>query len=227
MMVVFTKCKELENSTEENLMERKFHNPKRAAEVYSLKTEREHIDSSPVYKEVGEMVQVYENLQNAYVARLRMSPFGMNVEKEDVYLEDNSVNKNPDGSIKYPKPRQVDKLMHWLMVITGCVPAPAVFVPNPMAPEHVHKLSDVYVRRPQYRFWAPQGRTYEERVDEAMCRAYLFENYSEVDAGYIINYDDKSWRPATGSTGGNGGGSRGDSLIDRIRRAIAKGKGNT
>lgn len=193
MMVVFTKCEELEEGTDKKPDKKEYHNPKRAAEVYSLKVEREYIDQNPVYKSVGEMVQVYENLKNAYVARLRTSPYGFKAPDKPTYLEDKSRNKNADGSIRYPEPKHVAELMHWLMVITGCVPVPAEFVPNPMDTERVRRLNDVYVRRPQYRCWNPQGKTYKDRVDEAQYRAYLFENYSAVDEGYLINYDNPAW----------------------------------
>lgn len=195
MIVVFTKCGELESGEAEQQAERNYFNPKRVDEVYSLKVEREFIDRNPVYQEVGRRIQIYENLKYAYIARLRTSPYGFAAPNKPQYLEDNSVNKNLDGSIRYPKPKHVADLMHWLMVITGVVPAPAVFVPNAAEPDRVYRLNDTYVKRPQYRVWDPQGETYKERVDEAMCRAYLFENYSDVDKGYIENYDDKSWHP--------------------------------
>lgn len=223
MMVVFTKCEELEEGIDKEPDKKEFHNPKRAAEVYCLKVEREFINMEKLYKEVGDMVQDYENLQNAYMARLRMSPFGRDdVEKENVYLEDNSVNKNPDGSLKYPKPRQVDKLMHWLMVITGCVPVPAEFVPNAMDTAHVRKLNDVYVRRPQYRCWNPQGKTFKDRVDEAQYRAYLFENYSAVDEGYLINYDNPTWKPDGGGSGRNNSEDPAGGFFGKLKSLFGK-----
>ena len=225
MMVVFTKCEDLENGVAENLEIRNHHNPKRAAEVYSLKVEREFIDRNPVYREVGEMVQEYENLKNAYVARLRTSPYGFEAPTKPVYLENKSVNKNPDGTINYPRPKHVAELMNWLMIITGCVPVPAEFVPNPVEPHIVRRLDDtVYVRRPQYRCWEPQGETYKDKVDEAQYRAYLFENYSAADEGYLTNYNDKSWKPV-GSVSNNGGEDSG--IIDWIIRKIGKRKENT
>ena len=195
MMIVFTKCEELESGVAEQQAERNYFNPKRVDEVYSLKVEREFIDRNPEYQEVGRRVQVYENLKYAYIARLRTSPYGFAAPNKPMYLEDKSVNKNPDGSIRYPKPKHVAELMHWLMVITGVVPAPAVFVPSAAEPDRVYRLNDTYVQGPQYRVWDPQGENHKERLDEAMCRAYLFENYSDVDKGYIENYDDKSWHP--------------------------------
>jgi hypothetical protein len=180
-----------------------------------------------MYKEVGNMVQEYENLKNAYMARLRMSPFGMRVAREDRYLEDNSLNKNSDGSIRYPRPKQVDKLMNWLMVITGCVPAPAEFVPNPLESDHVRKLNDVYVRRPQYRCWKPQGKSFTDRVNEAQYRAYLFENYSVMDEGYLTNHDNPSWEQESGGSARKNSEGQTDGLIENIRRWFGKRKENT
>ena len=217
MMVVFTKCEDLENGVAENLEIRNHHNPKRAAEVYSLKVEREFIDRNPVYREVGEMVQEYENLKKAYVARLRTSPYGFEAPTKPVYLENKSVNKNPDGTIRYPSPKHVAELMNWLMIITGCVPVPAEFVPNPVEPHIVRRLDDtVYVRRPQYRCWEPQGETYKDKVDEAQYRAYLFENYSAADEGYLTNYNDKSWKPV-GSVSNKDGGNQEKGIFGKIR----------
>lgn len=220
MMIVFTKCEELESGETEVQKDKNFFNPKRVDEVYALKVEREFIDRNAVYKDVGDKIRVYENLQYAYIARLRTSPYGFAAPTKPVYLEDKSVNKDPDGSIKYPRPQHVDKLMQWLMIITGCVPAPAVFMPSALDDHRIYRLENTYVHGAQYRIWNPKGQTYKERVEEAMCRAYLFENYSDVDRGYIENYDNPSWDPS--SVIGTDGESKTGGILDKIKHLFGK-----
>lgn len=233
MMVVFTKCEELEGDTVEQQAEKTHFSAKRVDEVYSLKVEREFIDRNPTYKEVGDRIQIYENLKHAYLARLRTSPYGFPAPPKPSYLEDNSVNKNPDGSIKYPRPKQVDKLMHWLMIVTGCVSAPAVFCPSALEQDRVYRLENTYVCGAQYRVRDPHGATFRDRVNEAMCRAYLFENYSDADKAYIENYNDPSWEREyhrnrsiiSGNTGtagndGNNGTDRQGGLLGKIKSLL-------
>lgn len=233
MMVVFTKCEELEDGVVEQQAEKTHFSAKRVDEVYSLKVEREFIDRNPVYKDVGDRIRVYENLKHAYLARLRTSPYGFPAPEKPRYLEDNSLNKNPDGSINYPRPKQVDKLMHWLMIVTGCVSAPAVFCPSALEQDRVYRLENTYVCGAQYRVRDPHGATFRDRVNEAMCRAYLFENYSDADKAYIENYNDPSWEREyhrnrgviSGNTGtagndGNNGTDRQGGLFGKLRNLL-------
>lgn len=187
MIVLFTKCKELESGAPEMRQVQTHFNPRPVDEIYSLKDEREFIDRNRIYQEVGRKIRVHENLKDAYVARLRTSPYGFAAPQKPLYLQNESCNKKPDGTIRYPRPKHVEELMKWLLGIIGCIPIKAEFCPDPMEPERVYRLRDYYVKRPQYRVWAPQGRDKKEKQDEAMSRAYLFENYTETDEEYINN----------------------------------------
>ncbi len=200
MMLLFTKCAELEDGALEKQEDVNYIKPDRISEIYSLKVEREFINRNEVYNDVGGLLQKYENLKDAYFSRLRSSPYGFAAPNETQYKADPSVNKNPDGSVKCPKPIHVAELMQWLLTISGCVPVDAVYCENPAQPEHVYKPRDPYVHRAQYRVKLPYGKNGLAQLDEAVCRAYLFENYSNIDKACIWDYEeilkhpDRPWK---------------------------------
>ena len=190
MMLLFTKCKELEAGVQENVAEMDYYNPDRVSEVYSLKVERELINRNEVYNDVGGLLQAYENLKHAYFSRLRSSPYGFAAPTESDCKKNPMANKNPDGTTRVPEPIHVAELMEWLLTISGCVPVDAVYCENPEAEDHVYRPKNVYVSRPQYRVQQPNGRTKIAALDEAIARAYLFENCSDQDKTLIQNYEE-------------------------------------
>lgn len=104
---------------------------------------------------------------------------------------DDPGNKNPDGSIRYPRPIHARELMRWLFTVSGYIPAKADYCPNPHDdPDHKYEPDDAYVTRAQYRVKQPWGRSDKEALDEALCRAYLFENYSDEDSAVLQHYEE-------------------------------------
>lgn len=210
MLLLFNKCVELEEGAVEEKQELGYYESDRVAEIYSLKVEREFINRNEVYNDVGGLLQKFENLKHAYFARLRSSPYGFAAPKESAYKKDPSLNMNDDGSVRTPKPIHVAELMEWLLTVSGCVAVDAVYCENPDNPDHVYKLKDTYVTRAQYKVKAPYGETKVKALDEAMCRAFLFENYSDMDKELIQEYEAiHNGKTFGGLFGGGTGGKTG------------------
>lgn len=213
MMLLFTKCEVLEEAREkkqrEKLDEKTYFEADQVKEVYGLKTEREFIDKDDVYQRFGELIRNYNELGNAYFARLRFSPYGFEAkryegaqkdqdgENDDLIIKKIEIdpndpgNKNEDGSIRYPRPIHARELMQWLFTVSGYIPAKASYCPNPFTDsEHVYEPDDAYVARAQYRVKQPWGQTDKMALNEALCRAYLFENYSDEDSAVLQHYDE-------------------------------------
>lgn len=186
MMVLFTKCKELED---ENL-----NKEARNAEWSELPAyEKIHLFSAEVQRMRATRIRIYRNLSSrieemelAYYAQLRCSPYGY------------AAPARPKGETKpsgrVPKPRNVEKLARWLMYVTGCLP---------LSLEEPH-IERYYVEPPLYRneradekvgvqgqiafLGIPNLKVLTPIAQNAVARCYLFKNPSESDEDYTNHY---------------------------------------
>ena len=169
------------------------------------------------YSAVLDGFNTYGGLSTAYQAALRCSPYGYNAPSiGDVIdeirngtlmdlkseLDDLSRNgaddldaicemarRHPD---RFPatKPRNIDKLMKWVLCVAGCAPIKATYSPIHGSTEGKH-LEGYYIDRTQHRQQNPKTPAHAE-VDEAMARCVLFKNPGKYDVAFLKFYNQKS-----------------------------------
>lgn len=182
VMILYTKCTELENPPVDTAA-----TPPRAKTIDLVKqahvfyTEDLYIDNNPIYAYAGSQLREYDTLRRCYQARLRTSPFG--------YPAQSKNDKNFDPSaIRKPMPKQIDRLMRWILEVSGCVPTEASYRPTLQTEQRV-KPEQNFITRVQYVDQNPgAGGRDEQRFREALARCYLFENPGYFDDGYVRCY---------------------------------------
>lgn len=180
IMVLYTKCTELENPPEEApIHSLGFDLVKQS---YMFHYEGLCIDDNPIYAFVGKQLKQYDSLKESYQARLRVSPFGFYAPAKD----------NPDfdmNNLRHPEPKQIDRLMQWILEVSGCVPVEAEFRPT-LGVAQVIKPERNFITRVQYRHENPgKGGSADERFREGLARVHLYENPGYFDDGYVRNYN--------------------------------------
>ena len=179
-MLLFTKCQELEAGQEPEIANTGFVQPE--IKMFCLYDEKLRIKTNGVYDEVLKSFDKTGRLPKAYHAMMRCSPFGYKAPSENDL-------KGPDKDSftqQTPVPRNIDRLMTWLLCVSGCIPAEVSYkLPGNPAP---YTQTDYYLSRPQLRDEVPsEGK----RVEEAMVRCTLFENPGKFDRGFVTKHD--SW----------------------------------
>ena len=207
VMVLYTKCPDLEKPEENPLPMGRKAELDRIARTYMYDQERLKIDNHPCYRFLGDMLAKYDMVSNAYQARLRCSPFGFAAPNEQ-YIKDHpeefefrtEVNEKTGEMEKIPvlpcpKPQNIDKLMRWLLMVSGCVPVPAEYRPYPdPSSTQVYQYRNKYLlKHTQYRMLNPGSTSTEADKDadlhEALARCYLFENPGKHDSALVMDYD--------------------------------------
>ena len=177
-MVLFTKCRELEEGQEPALSNRM---PLPLAQMYSLKDEKRRIEANNLYRFVCDQFDQFGQLKKAYHAMMRCSPFG--------YMAP-SVNLMQSGAEAHaPTPKNIDILMNWLLSVVGCIPTEASYAISPTDVPYV--LDKFCISRPQLRSQNPGNGKDIGDVEESMARCALFENPGYFDEGFVANY--ASW----------------------------------
>lgn len=186
-MVLFTKCRELEK---ENLVRSSNASILRPLErIYMFREEKRIIDGNGIYQAVCNAFNDSHQLARAYHAMLRCSPFGYAAPT----LEDiEKYGKVPEQ----PTPRNIDQLMHWLLMVSGCVPVNAYFSPSLTGEGGGLRLDNYYIDRVQCRSDRPldewsklmAGWNYKE----ALSRWMLFENPGFQDKLIMEDYGQSS-----------------------------------
>ena len=143
------------------------------------------IDENGMYQAVCNAFNDRHQLARAYHAMLRCSPFGYDAPvMEDV----ESGKKKPS----VPMPRYIDRLMHWILMVSGCVPVEAEFFPSLSGAGGSLKLSDYYIDRVQCRSERPEDEWRNMMAPwnhrEALARWALFENPGFVDRMILEDY---------------------------------------
>lgn len=180
IVVLYTKCVELENPPAEGAKTYNvgFDLVKRA---YMFHYEGLCIDDNPIYAFVGEQLRQYDSLKKSYQARLRVSPIGFRAPARD----DDDFDPN---NLRIPEPKQIDKLMRWILEISGCIPTDAAYQPNLQSNQTIRPEKN-FITRVQYRHENPgKGGSEDERFKEGLARVHLFENPGYFDDGYVRNY---------------------------------------
>ncbi len=172
-MLLFTKCPDLEVDNAPALPN-KVLQP--LDQMYFLKDEKRHIAGNQLYNFVREQFNQFGQLQKAYHAMMRCSPFGYKAP---------SANDLEKGAVpQLPKPKNIDKLMRWLLSVCGCIPTEAVFALNARAIPY--RLNNFCLSRPQLRSENPLQAC---DVDESMARCALFENPGRFDKNFVGRHD--------------------------------------
>lgn len=192
-MVLFTKCKELENGTPEQQRQNAQTplNPNRIFDTYLFREERKKISENEIYRRVGEEMKYHPFLIKGYVSQIRCSPYGFNAPKQKDISEGSKSNQDKDGNIIYPRPKNIGLLMRWILSVSGCIPTDAFYVPDPSNISTVYHPSENYLTRPQYRKLIPYGDEKDGDLREALARCFLFENPGKYDRDFLVNYDRK------------------------------------
>lgn len=194
VMLIFNKCPDLENPEPAP--------PVRPATqfdsillTYVFDRERQLIDANPVYQKIGLQIGHYGALNNAYHARLRVSPYGFAAPAAPNELqtaEDSSLNLDDADSIRRPKPKHVAELMNWLLETTGCIPVDAKFHPDPSDDNRYCEQPGNFSQKTQYRTTLPSSIGKDGDVREALLRCHLFENPNSTDISILESYDQRA-----------------------------------
>lgn len=182
-ILLFTKCRELEKNNKVCADNTSVLRP--LEKVYMFREEKRIIDENGIYQAVCNAFNDSHQLARAYHAMLRCSPFGYDAPvMEDV----ESGKKKPS----VPMPRHIDRLMHWILMVSGCVPVEAEFFPSLSGAGGSLKLSDYYIDRVQCRSERPEDEWRNKMAPwnhrEALARWALFENPGFVDRMILEDY---------------------------------------
>ena len=190
MMVLFTKCKELEDNPDPNMRVAPLNIMDRIASTYTFRDERRYIEANEVCRLVGQRINDYDKLRTVYRARLRCSPYGFPAPNETTMEKDKNANKDANGNIVYPRPQNIAKLMRWILSVSGCIATGATYRPSPSEDSKQILEADYnFIRRPQYLPQCPKGEGKNGDILEALSRCFLFENPGKYDKLLVQNYD--------------------------------------
>lgn len=185
-ILVFTKCWDLEEGKENPKTGGSFVSPE--DRVYRFQDERSAINNNAVFGYACKKFGETGGLGTAYNAVLRASPYGYPAPAE------NKAKSKEGTSCHPPKPRNIDKLMCWLLMVSGCIPTEGVYKKEIGATVGGYQLRDYVLTRPQLRTQMPLYPG--ENPDEALARCALFANPSDTDKEYLRSYADKPRRLA-------------------------------
>lgn len=138
MMLLFTKCPQLEDSGQENdsdvIVDQKDH--------YLFKDERCAIHNNSQDNMFTPLLNTFKNsasLKEAFYSTMRCSPFGFRANKAD---------EQKEGDEQTPNPQNIEKLMRWILYVTGCVPL-EVNIPG---------IKKYYINPPEFRNLLPEEK---------------------------------------------------------------------
>ena len=183
-MLLFTKCQDLEDP---NAPAFKPKTLLPLEQMYCLRDEKQLIARNNLYKFVCDQFDQFGQLKRAYHSMMRCSPFGYKAPSEN----DLKNGAQPQS----PTPRNIDRLMRWVLSVSGCIPTEASYALNPAAVPF--KLHDFCISRPQLRNQNP-GCDNDKRygniddIQESMARCALFENPGRYDKEMVGRHDQKA-----------------------------------
>jgi len=172
MMLLYTKCREIEGNVEDA------HDPavlNPLQQVYMFSGEQADIVHNKKYSAVTRKLDTKGGMATSYQSMLRCSPLGYAALTRSAY-ESYKKNKNGfEAHVEKPTPKNIDKLMKWILCVTGCVPVTATYRPLKVSS---YTLDSYYLARPQYRNQKPLAGS---EVEEALARVCLFSNPGRYD----------------------------------------------
>lgn len=181
-MVLFTKCTELEDP---NAPVPLMRNLLPLDRMYMLKNEKQQIAGNKMYQFVSERFSNYGQLDKAYHAMMRCSPFGYDA--PDGVTVSTAEKEGRSVLVQPPTPKNIDSLMRWLLSVTGCIPTEASF--SRSQNDIPYKLQNFCISRPQLRSENPGVAGKVGDVEESMARCALFENPGYFDREYVAKHD--------------------------------------
>lgn len=192
MMVLFTKGRDIEEKDAREATARKGNNAVYYMYPEEIAAIRKRNDE---WKEIVDNLSKDKALSQAYMAQLRCSPYGYT-----------SPRNNATAEAQTPSPKNVDKLLNWLLYATG-------LAPMDLSDEHLGSAN--YMTPPENRSLLPDQKLvrdggrgipytgsffekfkwrtekpYMPAVAVAMLRGKLFTNIGEADRDYIRFMDD-------------------------------------
>lgn len=182
-MLLFTKCWDLEKNNKVRAAATNILRP--TEKVYMFREEKRIIDENSIYQAVCNAFNETHQLARAYHAMLRCSPFGY---AAPGLADVASGKKKPE----IPTPKNIDHLMHWLLMVSGCVPVEASYCPSVTGEGGALKLNDYYINRVQCRAERPDDEWRNTmsawNYREALSRWRLFENPGSLDRMILEDY---------------------------------------
>jgi hypothetical protein len=186
IMLLFTKCKELEHPQENRRNGPIRYNP--IKNCYLFDREEQAISDNNIYEAAMENFRTTGKLGTAYQAVLRSSPMGYPAPTYE------DANKFPEkrAILRPPTPKNQDSLMRWILMVSGCIPVTGEYQPGGVnVVEGSYKLN-TFIDRPQFRKENPKHNTvmetYEDMCQEAMARCVLFANPGKHDMEFVRHY---------------------------------------
>lgn len=175
-MLLFTKCRDLESGDQAPMPAQR---PLPFDKMYMLNDEKRRIAGNKLYNFVCEQFNEDIQLNKAYHAMMRCSPYGYPA------ITEAALDEHPDydRSLR-PTPKNIDRLMRWLLSVSGCIPTEAEYLRiNAVTPV---RLNSYCISRPQLRSQNPMESAL---LQEAMARCALFENPGKFDRSVVGTYD--------------------------------------
>ena len=175
MMVLFTKCEDLEGNVPEPASARR-GSMQPIDQCYMFLQEKQTIMANPVYKGVVDRFSEVGSLPESFYAILRTSPFGYKAPSRT------DLEENPSLTYHLPNPKNVDKLMRWLLSVPGCIPTECSYQRLLGDESSRITLDNYFIHRYQFRRENPDGESSHPNFShEAMARCALFQNPGKWD----------------------------------------------
>lgn len=197
MLLLFTKCPQLESDDELDESQYRPHK----SDLYLFPKERQAINEEKSFQKLIKLLSEHSSMKESYCAQLRCSPYGFQSESKDdrMYLKDTETIQK---TALRPAPQNVDKLVEWILYVTGTVPVDLssislgtsyVIPPEnrdlmPYA-KYLHDGGREVVLTWNIWKWAKE-RPYMNVVRVAALRCRLFDNPRPMDRDLVRFHDD-------------------------------------
>lgn len=153
VLLLFTKCENLEKATEEELRSsgKDGH--------YLFAAEQAVLDNETFFLEILKHIASAKDLNECYRAALRCSPYGT------------AVPEKQDGVVGVqPNPKNVDLMMKWILCVTGCTAVPLDTFKG-------MKGAKAYVKAPENRNLLPDEKYFGKQLSTSEVKWYPMKHY--------------------------------------------------
>lgn len=188
MMVLFTKCAEIEGAANET---KSSYRAKPLEKIYMFRDElcemglqetHSNVDnpSIRVYRAAKDKFMNYGALRTAFFSVLRCSPFGYEAPAES------DIEAGKELPYNSPQPKNIDLLMQWILGVSGCIPVKGTYDPEDGVSEKF-ELKNYYIQRNQCCADDPEDEL------EALARCSLFVNCGRIDKQLVETHPKGYW----------------------------------